>query len=106
MDTLNSLMLAIFVDINSAWATVVVVMKWIMLVLMGLSAIFIISVILFQPGSSTGIGALGGQTETFLNKNKNKTKEGKMKKYTIIASILMAVFCIAFYVLSQVQIVG
>ena len=55
--------------------------KIIFLVVMALCAIFIVLVVLFQPGNSSGIGALGGQTETFLGKNKSKTFEHKMKKF-------------------------
>lgn len=74
--------------------------KIIFLVVMALCAIFIILVVLFQPGNSSGIGALGGQTETFLGKNKSKTFEHKMKKLTVISSVIFAVLCIAFAIVS------
>ena len=45
------------------------VIKIIALVVMAICALFIILVVLFQPGNSSGVGALGGQTETFLGKN-------------------------------------
>ena len=106
MNSLMSMMLKITIDINTPfWPTFILITKWVMLGLTGLCGIFIICVVLFQPGSSSGLGALGGQTETFLSKNKGKTMDSKMKKYTVIAGILMAVFCISFYVLSQCQVV-
>ncbi|MBE5749760.1 MAG: preprotein translocase subunit SecG [Clostridiales bacterium] len=74
--------------------------KIIFLVVMALCAIFIVLVVLFQPGNSSGIGALGGQTETFLGKNKSKTFEHKMKKLTVISSVIFAVLCIAFAIVS------
>ena len=46
------------------------IVKIIALVIMALCAIFLILVVMFQPGNSQGVGALGGQTETFLTKNK------------------------------------
>ena len=70
--------------------------KFIVLAIMAICAIFIILVVLFQPGNSSGVSALGGQTETFLGKNKSKTFEHKMKKLTVIASIIFAVLCIGF----------
>ena len=70
--------------------------KFIVLAIMAICAIFIILVVLFQPGNSSGVSALGGQTETFLGKNKSKTFEHKMKKLTVIASIVFAVLCIGF----------
>ena len=70
--------------------------KFIVLAIMAICAIFIILVVLFQPGNSSGVSALGGQTETFLGKNRSKTFEHKMKKLTVIASIVFAVLCIGF----------
>ena len=70
--------------------------KFIVLAVMAICAIFIILVVLFQPGNSSGVSALGGQSETFLSKNKSKTFEHKMKKLTVIASVVFAVLCIGF----------
>ena len=70
--------------------------KFIVLAIMAICAIFIILVVLFQPGNSSGVSALGGQSETFLSKNKSKTFEHKMKKLTVVASIVFAVLCIGF----------
>lgn len=70
--------------------------KFIVLAIMAICAIFIILVVLFQPGNSSGVSALGGQTETFLGKNRSKTFEHKMKKLTVVASIIFAILCIGF----------
>ena len=75
-------------------------MKQVFLAIMAVCAIFIILVVLFQPGNSSGVSALGGQSETFLSKNKGKTFEHKMKKLTVIASIVFAVLCIVFAVVT------
>lgn len=82
------------------WNTTMPVLKIIALIIMALCALFIIFVVLFQPGNSSGVGALGGTTETFLSKNKSKTFEHRMKKLTVISSIIFAVLCIAFAVVS------
>lgn len=74
--------------------------KYIVLAVMAVCAIFVILVVLFQPGNSSGVGALGGQTETFLGKNKSKTFEHRMKKLTVVSSIVFAVLCIAFAVVA------
>ena len=74
--------------------------KPVALVIMALAALFIILVVLFQPGNSSGVGALGGQTETFLGKNKSKTFEHRMRRLTIISSIVFGVFCIAFAIVA------
>ncbi len=74
--------------------------KIVALVIMAICALFIILVVLFQPGNSTGVGALGGQTETFLGKNKSKTFEHKMKKLTVISGIIFGVLCVAFAIVA------
>ena len=77
------------------------IIKILALVIMALCALFIILVVLFQPGNSSGVSALGGQTETFLGKNKSKTFEHRMKRLTVISGIVFAVLCIAFAVVAM-----
>ncbi|MBQ3220075.1 MAG: preprotein translocase subunit SecG [Clostridia bacterium] len=74
--------------------------KIIALVVMAICALFIILVVLFQPGNSSGVGALGGQTETFLGKNKSKTFEHKMKKLTVISGTIFGVLCVVFAIVA------
>ena len=75
------------------------IIKIILLVVMILCAVFIICVVLFQPSNSSGVSALGGTTETFVSKNKGKTKESKLKKLTVISAIIFCVFAIIFAIL-------
>ena len=70
-----------------------------LIVLMAISAITAIVLILLQPSNSSGIDALGGSSETFFGKNKGKSIEAKMKKWTWICLAVLVVFAIAFYVL-------
>lgn len=74
--------------------------KIVALIVMAICALFIILVVLFQPGNSNGIGALGGQTETFLGKNKSKTFEHRMKKLTVISGVIFAVLAVAFVIVA------
>lgn len=75
-------------------------LRIIALVIMSICALFIILVVLFQPGNSTGVGALGGQTETFLGKNKSKTFEHKMKKLTVVSGIVFGILCVVFAIVA------
>lgn len=61
-----------------------------------LCAIFVIIVVLIQPGNSNGISALGSNAETFYNKDKGQTLESKLRKLTYICIAVMAVLMIAF----------
>ena len=67
-----------------------------MIILMLVSAIAAVVLILLQPSNSTGIDALGGSSETFFGKNKGKSIEVKMKKWTWICLAILLVFSIAF----------
>lgn len=70
-----------------------------MIALMAVAAIAAIVLVLLQPSNSSGIDALGGSSETFFGKNKGKSIEAKMKKWTWICLAVLVVFSIAFYVI-------
>lgn len=75
--------------------------KQALLAIMALCALFIVLVVMFQPGNSSGVSALnGGTTETFLGKNKSKTFEHKMKIYTVISGIIFTVLAITFAIIA------
>ncbi|MBQ2701818.1 MAG: preprotein translocase subunit SecG [Clostridia bacterium] len=70
-----------------------------MIVLMAIAAITAVILVLLQPSNSQGIDALGGSSETFFGKNKGKSIEAKMKKWTWICLVVLVIFSIVFYVL-------
>ena len=70
-----------------------------MIILMFVSALVAIILVLMQPSNSSGIDALGGSSETFFGKNKGKSIEAKMKKWTYICLIVLLVFSVCFYIL-------
>ena len=72
-----------------------------MIVLMAISAITALVLILLQPSNSSGIDALGGSSETFFGKNKGKSIEEKMKKWTWICLAVLVVFSIVFFILQN-----
>ncbi|MBQ4269585.1 MAG: preprotein translocase subunit SecG [Clostridia bacterium] len=71
----------------------------IMILLMFVAALAAIVLVLLQQSNSSGIDALGGSSETFFGKNKGKSIESKMKKWTIICLVVLVIFSIAFYIL-------
>lgn len=97
MDKLNMIMAASVGGIWNAWP----IIKIVLLVIMTLCALFVILVVMFQPGNSSGVSALGGQSETFLTKNKSKTFEHKMKVLTVISAIIFAVLCLIFAIVAS-----
>ena len=79
--------------------TVHMVLSVTMIILMAISALTAIILVLLQPSNSSGIDALGGSSETFFGKNKGKSIEAKMKKWTWLCLAILIVFAIIFYVL-------
>ena len=75
------------------------ILSYTLIALMAIAAIAIIILILLQPSNSSGIDALGGSSETFFGKNKGKSIEAKMKKWTWICLALLVVLSIVFFIL-------
>ncbi len=73
-------------------------------ILMALAAITAIVLVLLQPSNSSGIDALGGSSETFFGKNKGKSIEAKMKKWTWICLAILVVLAIAYYVIHMLPV--
>ncbi|MDR1939750.1 MAG: preprotein translocase subunit SecG [Clostridiales bacterium] len=70
-----------------------------LMILMTLLSVFMIILVLSQDGNTADLGAISGNTETFLGKNKVKTRESKFKRLTIYNGIALLVTSVAFFVL-------
>ena len=66
----------------------------ILIICMAIAALAAIVLILLQPANSTGIDALGGSSETFFGKNKGRTMEAQLVKFTKIAGALFFVLAL------------
>ena len=66
---------------------------------MFVAALAAIVLVLIQQSNSQGIDALGGSSETFFGKNKGKSTEATLKRWTIFCLVVLAVLAIVFYVL-------
>ncbi len=53
-----------------------------------------VAVVLIQEGKSGGLGALSGAAESHWAKNKGRTLEGKLEKFTKIAAVLIFVLAL------------
>lgn len=58
-------------------------------------AIVLTILVLMQEGKSTGLsGTITGMADTYWSKNKGRSKEGKLVKYTTILAVLFFVLAI------------
>lgn len=62
-------------------------------------ALIIIATIQSKEQSGASAAITGSTTSNFYEKNKGRTKEGKLKRWTIILGVLFAVFAIALGIL-------
>ena len=71
------------------------VLNGIFTVLLIIAELFLIAVVLLQPGKSAGIsGAISGGAETFFGKHKAKTFEGRLQFLTKISAAAFIVLTI------------
>jgi preprotein translocase subunit SecG len=70
-----------------------------LIILMTLLSVLMVILVLKQDGNTADLGAISGNTETFLGKNKVKTRESRYKRLTIYNGIALLVTSVAFFVL-------
>ncbi len=63
-------------------------------------AVILVGVVLFQSGKSAGLsGSIAGGSETFFGKNKGRTIDAILEKWTSVIAILFLITSIALYFL-------
>lgn len=62
------------------------------------SIVIIISVLLQSDASSGGTNVISGVRESYYAQNRGETRDGKLKKLTIIMSIVVAVSIVLYFV--------
>lgn len=77
-----------------------VVAKWIVNILHILFSISIIVIVLLQSGKQAGLsGSIAGGAETFFGKNKGRTIDAMLSKYTAFAAVAFLATSIALFLL-------
>ena len=59
-----------------------------------IACIALVVVVLMQEGKSAGLGAVAGAAETYWGKNKGRSMEGKLVKFTTVLAVFFIVFAI------------
>lgn len=57
-------------------------------------SLIITVIILMQEGKSAGLGAIAGAADTYWGKNKGRSMEGRLVKFTVVCVVLFFVFSI------------
>lgn len=74
------------------------IIRLVLMIIMVLLSVFMIFAVLTQESVNEGLGAISGNTDTFFGKNKGSTREGTMKRLTVITAISLVSVAILFFV--------
>ena len=70
------------------------ILKTVLLILFAIDCVALTTIVLLQEGKSAGLSStLSGAGESFWSKNKNRTMEGKLEKFTkwlVVAFFVLA----------------
>ena len=69
-------------------------------IILVIDVIVLVASVQMQQGNSAGLGAIGGAAETFLDKNKAKSVEGKLE---LVTKITAAVFVVLSILMTALQ---
>lgn len=90
----------LLVNMSDTMFTAWLVISIICLVVLFLAALVTVLIVLFQKSNSDGIQGITASSETFFGKNKGKSIESKLKKWTWICLGVLAFLSIALYIVN------
>lgn len=69
-------------------------------ILFVIDCVCLIAIVLMQQGKAAGLsGAISGAAETYFGKNKARTMEGKLEKWTKILAVIFFVLAFVLYLM-------
>ena len=69
-------------------------MKIALVIIFCIIGVALSAIILMQEGKSAGLGAISGMAESYWSKNKGRSIEGGLEKFTKIAAVLFFVIAL------------
>ena len=83
------------------------IIKLVLVCMLLVCAILMIVAVTMQHGNTNGMTGITGDTsDTFYNRNKGQSMQGKIKKLTVIDAILMVVLCVTYLILNAIYAGG
>ena len=70
------------------------IVRYVLISIFAVLGLALTLIVILQEGKSAGLGAIGGLADSYWEKNKNRSKEGRMEKIT--KYIAISFFVIAF----------
>lgn len=78
------------------------IIRIVLVSLIAVCALIMIVAVLAQESSTRGTSAITGDANTFYNRNKGKSLQGRIKRLTIIDAILLLVLCIIYIIIRAI----
>ena len=75
------------------------ILRTILTILFVIDCIALTVVVLLQEGKSQGLGAIAGAADTYWGKNKGRSMEGALEKFTKFAAIMVVVLAVVLNLL-------
>lgn len=74
-------------------------LKMLLTVIFVLLAVVLTVIVLMQEGKSAGLGSVAGMADTYWGKNKGRSMEGALEKFTKYAAIVFLLMAVVLNVL-------
>ncbi len=68
--------------------------RWILTIVLIAVSVLLSVIILMQEGKDQGLGAISGVAETYWGKNKGRSMEGFLVKFTVFLSVMFFVLSV------------
>ena len=65
-----------------------------------LAAIALVAIIVLQSGSQAGLGTIDGGADSFLSKNKARSVDAKLRRFTKVLAIVFAVVILVLNIIA------
>ncbi|MDY6305238.1 MAG: preprotein translocase subunit SecG [Oribacterium sp.] len=75
------------------------VLKIALVIIFVLLGVALSAIILMQEGKSQGLGAISGMAESYWSKNRGRSVEGALEKFTKFAAVLFFIVALALDVI-------
>lgn len=61
--------------------------------------IVLVIIVVFQEGNDKGMGVISGGADTFFGKDKGRTMDSRLKKFTAVLAIAFAIITVILYLI-------
>ena len=76
------------------------ILKTVLMIIFAIDCIALTAIVLMQEGKSAGLGTISGMADTYWGKNKGRSMEGALEKFTKFMAVAFMALAIVLNVLN------